>query len=53
MLQGKCAVKACTKNSAAPGSKKEQGTAYPDMAQIQDYVPAVTQEFPVQSLKGS
>lgn len=54
MLQGKRAMKAGAKNPAAPapGSKKEQGTAYPDMAQIQDYVLAVMQEFLVQSLKG-
>lgn len=53
MLQGKRAMKAGAKNPAAPapGSKKEQGAAYPDMAQIQDYVLAVMQEFLVQSLK--
>lgn len=53
-MQGQCTVKAGTgaKNTTAPGSKQEQGTAYPDMAHIQDYVLAITQEFLVQSLKG-
>lgn len=45
-------MEAGAKNSAAPGSKQEQGTAYPDMAQIQDYVLPIMQEFLVHSLKG-
>lgn len=53
-MQGQCAVKAGAgaKNTASPGSKEKRGTAYPDMAHIQDYVLAITQEFLVQSLKG-
>lgn len=42
ILQGKHAVKASVKNLAAstPASKKEQGTAHPDVAEIQDYAMA-------------
>ena len=44
MLQGKDAVKASVENPAAPSlaSKKEQGTAHLDMAQIQDYATVAT-----------
>lgn len=53
MLQEKHAVKASVENPAAPASasKKEQSTAHPGTASIQNYV-MVAMESLAQSLKG-